>query len=449
MTTAAAGAPDVADAGADVSALPSGSAGAPPPALPQACDVLVIGAGPAGSAVARTLALAGVDVVLADQHAFPRDKVCGDGLIPDAHHAMRKLGVFDEVMAAARRVGHVGCIGPSGRRIDVPGELAVLPRRELDAILCRAAVDAGARLLPPARFEAPIEEDGRVVGARLKVDGESEPRELRARWLVLATGAVPQALIAAGMCERRTPSGIALRGYVRNEAMVERIRTLDVLWHPKLAPGYGWIFPCPGGVFNVGVGIAHSHDVRDGRHAMLDVNLRDVFTAFAKVHAPLRELLDGGTWLGDKPNAQQALKGAPLRCSLEGARLSRPGLIVTGEAAGSTYAFTGEGIGKALETGIHAAEAILAGRQGSGSGSGEAAVRADYEQRVLALKPRFAMYEKANRVNSHPWLIDLLIWSARRSPRRLKRMAGVLDETHIPTDAVTVRGVLRAIFIRH
>ena len=157
MTTAAAGASDVAEAGDD---LPASAAAASfaPRSLPQACDVLVIGAGPAGSAVARTLALAGVDVVLADQHAFPRDKVCGDGLIPDAHHAMRKLGVFDEVMAAARRVDHVGCIGPSGRRIDVPGELAVLPRRDLDAILCRAAVDAGARLLPPARFEAPLEE---------------------------------------------------------------------------------------------------------------------------------------------------------------------------------------------------------------------------------------------------------------------------------------------------
>ncbi len=76
-------------------------------------------------------------------------------------------------------------------------------------------------------------------------------------------------------------------------------------------------------------------------------------------------------------------------------------------------------------------------------------MRADYEARVLALKPRFALYEKANRVNAHPWLVDLLIWSARRSPRRLARMAGVLDETHIPTDAVTLQGVLRAVFVRH
>ena len=67
------------------------------PALPARCDVLVVGAGPAGSACAQLLAAAGLDVVLADQHDFPRDKVCGDGLIPDSHAALRQLGVYDEV----------------------------------------------------------------------------------------------------------------------------------------------------------------------------------------------------------------------------------------------------------------------------------------------------------------------------------------------------------------
>ena len=56
--------------------------------LPEHCDVLVVGAGPAGSAAAQLLARAGREVVLVDGQAFPRDKVCGDGLIPDAHHAL-------------------------------------------------------------------------------------------------------------------------------------------------------------------------------------------------------------------------------------------------------------------------------------------------------------------------------------------------------------------------
>ena len=136
--------------------------------LPSVCDVLVIGAGPSGCAAAMALARAGLDVVLVDSHTFPRDKVCGDGLIPDAHHALRKIGMLDEVMAQAQSSGFVGCIGPRGGRVDVPGVLAVLPRKQLDLILCRGAVAAGARMFAPVRFTAPLEEAGVVVGARLQ-----------------------------------------------------------------------------------------------------------------------------------------------------------------------------------------------------------------------------------------------------------------------------------------
>jgi len=411
--------------------------------LPTSCDVLVIGAGPAGSACAQWLARAGLQVLLADQYAFPRDKVCGDGLIPDAHRALRRLGVLDEVMAQAHAAAAVGCIGPRGGRVDVPGTLAVLPRRQLDDILCRAAQRAGARMLPPARFEAPLLDGdapdalnpalrGRVVGARLKI-GEAV-HELRARWLVLATGAVPQALIASGVCERRTPTGIALRGYVSNEAMVGRIRALEIVWHKRLKQGYGWIFPCRDGVFNIGVGLADCFGLAGtGRQRMRDVNLRDLFAAFCEIHAPARELIDGGIALGE-------LKGAPLRCSLDGALYSRAGALVTGEAAGSTYAFSGEGIGKAMETGMLAAQAIIDGHDAA---LDDAAVRAGYHAAIEALKPRFELYRRASQVNAHPWLADLVIWRARKSARVLRRMSGVLDETGNPGNLVSVRGITK------
>lgn len=394
----------------------------------DACDVLVVGGGPAGSACAQALARAGRDVLLVDQHEFPREKVCGDGLIPDALAALRRLGVFDEVMALAQPAHHVACIGPRGGRIDVPGTLAVLPRRILDDILRRSALAAGARWDAPARFEAPIEEGGRVVGAMLRTGPTA--RAVRARWTVLATGAVPQALIAAGMCERRVPSGVALRGYVRNASMAGRIRALEIVWHWRLRPGYGWIFPCPDGVFNIGVGMLNSHQqIAAGRAAMADVNLRTTFSAFTDVYAPARELMAGG-------ELESGLKGAPLRCALEGARCARPGLLVTGEAAGSTYSFSGEGIGKAMETGLLAAEAIAEHRD-------DEPVCAAYRASLAALKPRFALYERANWVNAHPWLADLLIWRARKSARLLRRMSGVLEETSNPGNLITLKGVVR------
>ena len=406
--------------------------------LPTHCDVLVVGAGPAGSACAQQLAAAGADVVLVDQHEFPRDKICGDGLIPDSHAALKRLGVLDEVLALARQVAHVRFIAPRGGFVDVPGSLSVLPRKLLDHVLVRAAQRAGARLVTPLRFECPLLEGERVAGARFKAGaGREERHEISARWVVLATGAVPQALTAAGLCDRHTPSGVALRGYVHNPALVASITQLQMVWHPRLRGGYGWIFPAPGGLFNIGAGLTGSHVTQrnaDGRNRGRmpeNINLRTMFDAFCEVYAPAAELMRSGTLQGE-------LKGAPLRCSLRGARWSRPGLLATGEAIGSTYAFSGEGIGKAMETGMLAARALLHNKQ-----QADDVVQQAYGTSLRELKPKFDLYETASRVNHHPWLADLVVWRGRKSPRILRRLAGVLEETQNPGRLFTVAGLTK------
>ena len=401
--------------------------------LPAEADILVIGAGPAGSAAARVLASAGRGVLFVDSQAFPRDKTCGDGLVPDALAALARLGLKERVLAQAQAVSFAHCVGPRGGFVDVPGEMAVLPRRELDELLRQAAVEAGARFESGVRFLAPlIDAEGRVCGARLQIDGQEQ--ELRARWVLLATGAAGGPLQASGLCERRTPSAMALRGYVELPGLQAQLDGLHFIWHPRIRQGYGWIFPAGANRYNIGVGILDSHDVEDGdgRRSMKNMNLRALFAEFCAVYPLARRLHEEGRWIGD-------LKGAPLRCNLDGATWSRPGLLAIGEAAGTTYAFTGEGIGKAMETGIAAAECILE------HDPEDAVVRQRYAAQLEALMPRFKMYRKATSFNRWPWLVDLVIWRARRSPRLIKAFAGVLDETRMPGTVLSWRGLKRLI----
>ncbi|MBN8486355.1 MAG: FAD-dependent monooxygenase [Burkholderiales bacterium] len=395
--------------------------------LPDHTDVLVVGSGPAGSAAARVLAQCKRSVVLIDAQAFPRDKTCGDGLVPDTHAALRRLGVIDEVLARARPAQAARCVAPNGRHVDVAGELAVLPRRELDALLCHAAVQAGAQHVAPARFVAPLRKDcGRVTGALLEHGGQQ--RTIQASWLVLASGAGTTPLSAAELCQRKSPSCMAIRGYVRHAdpGMAAEVGGLRFVWHPRLRDGYGWIFEGPDHTYNLGTGVLVGQIDEDLGKAPR--NLRRMFEDFLSVDPVAARLVKEGEMVGE-------LKGAPLRCDLEGAIWAAPGVLVAGDAVGATYSFSGEGIGKAMETGIAAADALVAHR------GDDTAIEAAYRASLQALKPRFEMYRQAASFNSHPWLLNVMVWRARHSPRILAKLSDILNERRMPGSLLTWRGV--------
>ena len=193
--------------------------------LPERCDVLVVGAGPAGSAAARTLARAGRRRGAGrPAQAFPRDKVCGDGLIPDAHHGLapaRRARRGDGAGAARRRTSPASARAAAASTC--PARSPCCRGAQLDDVLCRAAVAAGARMHAPLRFVAPLEDGD---GAR----GRRAPAGRRATRAPCApTGSCSPPARCRRRCwppacrERHTPSGVALRGYVRNAAMVGRI----------------------------------------------------------------------------------------------------------------------------------------------------------------------------------------------------------------------------------
>lgn len=406
-------------------------------------DILIVGAGPAGCAAAITLAKAGRQVLLIDQHDFPRDKICGDGLIPDSMQALDALGVLQTIRDAATPVKGLACHGPKGGTLYIPGDLAVLPRKALDACLFERAKAVGANAMTNVRYLEPMKDStGRVSGARITLNGQQSV--INANWTILATGATVGALQASGHCTRALPSAMALRAYVHNPDFVgndgQPIEHLHISWHKSYAPGYGWIFPCPDGIYNVGVGLYGMHE-RGWRAKLAKLpglshfkqqlkpqksNLAALFKQFTDVNPMAKRLIQTGTMIGE-------IKGAPLRCSLEGAKPAAPGLLVTGEAMGSTYALTGEGIGKAMETGILSAQALLKQTE-------DVAVCKTYEQMLKGLSPKFAIYQQANKINRAPWLIDLAIARGNKSPRLVKRMSLVLEEKANPARLFSVRG---------
>lgn len=392
-------------------------------------DVAVVGAGPAGSVAALVLARAGFDVLLIDRATFPREKTCGDGLMPDALDALRALGLAERVLARARRLRALRIYSPNGTAVDVNGEFAVVPRERLDACLCDAAVEAGVRFLGPVRIVAPIEEGDRVAGAI----GETKDGlnlAVHARITVLATGAGSGPLMAFGVCDHSPASATAVRFYLTLDAGRSfDLDSLCISYDRAICPGYGWVFPGPDGSFNIGVGYFAGAAIETN-------NVRALMTRFLENFPVARELMRiGGT--------SSPLRGAPLRTGLTGSRPSRPGLLVAGEAVGLTYPISGEGIGKAIESGVVAAEVI---HRGLRAGDSAQAIAATYGATLEAkFLRRFQAYANAQRWVEHARLLDFLAWRANRGTYVRRQIEGLVNETTEPSAILSIGGILRSL----
>lgn len=394
-------------------------------------DVLVVGAGPAGSAAAIACARRGLRVVLADRAAFPRDKVCGDALIPDALQALGALGLLARVRATAHSVGTVRIYAPNGRHTTLQGDCACLPRAIFDDLLRSAANEAGVDVLAPLRAAGPIEERGAIAGVRFARAGMPSSIDIRAGITILATGAGADTLRTFGVCLRRIPSATAARMYVQvDETTAREHDVLCIAYADGICPGYAWMFPGPGGVFNVGVGYVY------GRYAPRERNVRTLLERLLTTFAPAVRLMKSARHV-------TPLKGAPLRTSMKGSRLSRPGMLVVGEAAGLTYAFSGEGIGKAMQSGLLAADVAVNSLAGPDP---PRAAAATYAVRLsAAVGPRFRAYDRLQRLVSAPVLANALIWRAESGTYVRGQLQSLLNETGRADELLTVSGLARAL----
>jgi geranylgeranyl reductase family protein len=396
-------------------------------------DVLVVGAGPAGSAAARVLAAGGARVLLTDRHDFPRDKVCGDALIPDSLQALTTLGLRERVDRLSHVSRAIRIYAPDGGFVTLRGESVALPRATLDEILRTGAIEAGASFVPYVKAITAVETGGVVRGAQFEDVRNGTRREIRARSTILATGAAGDALKRFGVSHELNASAMAARLYVKVPPDVARAHDfLAISYSAAICPGYGWVFPGPDGVFNVGIGYLSNARLRPAQR-----NLRVLLSDFVRSFPPAAEILSASQVL-------TPLKGAPLRTGLRGSRLSRPGLFVAGEAAGLTYSFTGEGIGKALQSGIAAARTILEGCRSVDEPSRHAA--RTYAARIQAdFGARFAAYRRLERLLSYPWIVNLLVRRANAGDYVRGQLEALFNETGPPDGLISTTGLLRAL----
>ncbi len=346
-------------------------------------DVLVVGAGPAGSAAAITLARDGRSVLMVDKAVFPRDKCCGDGLTTLALRELAPLGLQPDMVPSWQSVHDVWLRSPSGREVHLPmpsGGIfaATTPRRELDAALVELAVDAGA-----------VVRGGRAVQAirRLhdRVEADVEGIGIvRASYVIAADGMWSPTRKMLGVdAGGYLGEWHAFRQYARGVTGTAADR-LYVWFEPDLLPGYAWSFPLPDGRVNLGYGVT-----RDGERRGKDMKA---------LWADLWQRPHIAAALGPDVEFEGRATAWPIPAAIDKARLAAGRVLFVGDAARATDVMTGEGIGQALLTGRLAAEAIV-------EGGAATTVAERYERLVRAeLFADHRMSKVLNRLLARPLL---------------------------------------------
>jgi geranylgeranyl reductase family protein len=320
-------------------------------------DVIVVGAGPGGSAAAYYLAQHGLDVLQLEKTQFPREKVCGDGMTPRSVKQLIKMGVDIDGPGWLRNRGLRVIGGGIRMELDWP-ELATYPefgltrtRLDFDELLSARAVKAGVRLRTNTNVTGPVtDRAGRVVGVAA-TDPDKKPVEYRAPLVLACDGVSGRFPLAMGIAKREDrPIGVAVRRYyhsptrTHDDYLESWLELRDGRTGAEtLLPGYGWIFGLGDGRVNVGLGVLNSST------SFGQANYRQMLTDW------LASTPD--EWqLNDEKFADGPVRGAALPMGFNRVPHYSRGVMLVGDSGGMVNPFNGEGIAYAMESGELAAE---------------------------------------------------------------------------------------------
>ena len=318
-------------------------------------DVIIVGAGPAGSICAAYLAKAGVDVLLLEKDIFPRDKACGDMECEGIVSHMGALGAVEELDALSTCIRNLKLISNRGNETLIPFECYCAPRYELDRILSETAVKHGAELRQSCTVTGLITENGTVTGVRAKYKGEDVT--LKSRIVMIADGAFSSLGKSLGIAHEKPYSmWIGERAYFKNVNLdrslaKDQYNAYGVFGFSELTgPGYFWVMPVGrdgvrDGVCNVGVMV---NDLDAYRQADLQERFYKWSGSIPKIGEMFERAVRISPWEGGRMNDIS-----------QGVQKAGDGYMVIGDAAALTMPRVHDGLSAAADSAKAAALAAL------------------------------------------------------------------------------------------
>jgi geranylgeranyl reductase family protein len=355
--------------------------------LSERYDLVVVGAGPGGSATACYASKAGLKTLLLDRQEFPRDKPCGDGLMPHATSEISLMGLADwlDEPHHGKFTGFSVYTQTAYLRQGVPPTLHgprghVVKRAETDEKLLERAVRAGAEFRAKTRATELLRSAaGEVTGVEAASDGEG--LRFDAPLVVAADGV--GGFANEGM--KAHQNAVARRQYFRdvNGPHKEDLHVFITGDMNERGAGYGWVFYLGDGRANVGAGVSTKTLARTGR------NLKDFFDRFLE-EPHLAAWLEGA-------EPEGPAKSWSLKMGMWGAKRYARGIMMVGDAGSMVHPISGEGVGYAIESGRLAA-----------SWAHEAHDRRDFSASVLSGYERQLRRQRAREHLSGHALVNLV-----------------------------------------